>query len=351
MAQINKPNEYFNTKLYTGDDTNNREISLGLTPDLTWIKARNVAYGHILFDRIRGLGFSLNSNNTNADRNVGSEFGWSNSGCTTDSFTVDRGSNESLNESGRPMVAWNWKANGTGSANTDGSISSTVSASTTSGFSIVTYDGTGSAGATVGHGLGVAPSMILAKKMDGAASNWAVYHKSLGATKYLILNSTTASVTSNTRWNNVEPTSSVFTVGSSGDVNNNGETVVAYCFAEKKGFSKFGSYTGNGNADGTFVYTGFKPAFVMWKRTEDAGYDWDMYDTARDTHNVAFKELIANSSGAESSSTVLSLDILSNGFKLRTSNGNGNDSGKPYIYMAFAENPLVGTNNIPATAR
>jgi hypothetical protein len=353
MAQINKPNEYFNTKLYTGDDTNNREISLGLTPDLTWIKARNVAYGHILFDRIRGLGFSLNSNNTNADRNVGSEFGWSNSGCTTDSFTVDRGSNESLNESGRPMVAWNWKANGTGSANTDGSISSTVSASTTSGFSIVTYDGTGSAGATVGHGLGVAPSMILAKKMDGAASNWAVYHKSLGATKYLILNSTTASVTSNTRWNNVEPTSSVFTVGSSGDVNNNGETVVAYCFAEKKGYSKFGSYTGNGSTDGPFIYTGFKPAWVMCKVTS-ATDSWVVYDNKRDTFNVTEQILRPNTSGAEGTESGAKMDLLSNGFKLRGSGGGlgqTNSSGASYIYMAFAENPLVGTNNIPATAR
>jgi len=353
MAQINKPNEYFNTKLYTGDDTNNREISLGLTPDLTWIKARNVAYGHILFDRIRGLGFSLNSNNTNADRNVGSEFGWSNSGCTTDSFTVDRGSNESLNESGRPMVAWNWKANGTGSANTDGSISSTVSASTTSGFSIVTYDGTGSAGATVGHGLGVAPSMILAKKMDGAASNWAVYHKSLGATKYLILNSTTASVTSNTRWNNVEPTSSVFTVGSSGDVNNNGETVVAYCFAEKQGYSKFGSYTGNGSTDGPFIYTGFKPAWVMCKVTS-ATDSWVVYDNKRDTFNVTEQILRPNTSGAEGTESGAKMDLLSNGFKLRGSGGGlgqTNSSGASYIYMAFAENPLVGTNNIPATAR
>jgi len=353
MAQINKPDEYFETKLYTGDDTNNREISLGLTPDLTWIKARNVAYGHILFDRIRGLGFSLNSNNTNADRNVGSEFGWSNSGCTTDSFTVDRGSNESLNESGRPMVAWNWKANGTGSANTDGSISSTVSASTTSGFSIVTYDGTGSAGATVGHGLGVAPSMILAKKMDGAASNWAVYHKSLGATKYLILNSTTASVTSNTRWNNVEPTSSVFTVGSSGDVNNNGETVVAYCFAEKKGYSKFGSYTGNGSTDGPFIYTGFKPAWVMCKVTS-ATDSWVVYDNKRDTFNVTEQILRPNTSGAEGTESGAKMDLLSNGFKLRGSGGGlgqTNSSGASYIYMAFAENPLVGTNNIPATAR
>ena len=345
---INKSGDYFNTKLYTGDDTNNREISLGLTPDLTWIKARNVAYGHILFDRIRGLGFSLNSNNTNADRNVGSEFGWSNSGCTTDSFTVDRGSNESLNESGRPMVAWNWKANGTGSANTDGSISSTVSASTTSGFSIVTYDGTGSAGATVGHGLGVAPSMILAKKMDGAASNWAVYHKSLGATKYLILNSTTASVTSNTRWNNVEPTSSVFTVGSSGDVNNNGETVVAYCFAEKKGFSKFGSYTGNGSTDGTFIYTGFKPAFVIFKKTS-ATANWSVRDNKRDSFNAGDTNLFANLSDAESSSN--DVDFLSNGIKLRNAGNNWNSSGATYIYMCFAESPLVGTNNIPTTAR
>ena len=349
---INKSGDYFNTKLYTGTATsagNTQAITgVGFQPDWVWIKNRGGAYQHVLYDAVRGVNKEVRSSQNIAEVDSGAN-GYL-SGFDSDGFTTNAGTNEGnhVNNTGDNFVSWNWLANGTGSANTDGSISSTVSASTTSGFSIVTYDGTGSAGATVGHGLGVAPSMILAKKMDGAASNWAVYHKSLGATKYLILNSTTASVTSNTRWNNVEPTSSVFTVGSSGDVNNNGETVVAYCFAEKKGFSKFGSYTGNGSTDGTFVYTGFKPAFVLIKANASA--DWYLIDNKRSTFNVMEASLKANTSDAEST-TIQDMDFLSNGFKPRSTSGSTNGSGTTYIYMAFAENPLVGTNNIPATAR
>ena len=345
-TDIDKPSDYFETKLYTGNDANNREISLGLTPDLTWIKARNVAYGHSLFDRIRGLGFSLSSNNTNADRNVGSEFGWSNSGCTTDSFTVDRGSNESLNESGRPMVAWNWLAGGTASSNTDGSITSNVSASTTSGFSIVSYTGTG-ANATVGHGLGAVPRMIIVKRRDGSDS-WVVQHGSLGASKALNLDSTGAVQTYDPYWNATEPTTSVFSIGTDGRTNGSSETYIAYCFAEKKGYSKFGSYTGNGNADGTFIYTGFKPAFVMLKNTSSA-QDWSMKDNKRPGYNVTDDILYPNGNYAEGSGG--DIDIVSNGFKIRTTAANTNGSGNTFIYMAFAENPFVTSTGVPATAR
>ena len=347
---INKSSDYFNTKLYTGTATsagNTQAITgVGFQPDWVWIKNRGGAYQHVLYDAVRGVNKEVRSSQSIAEVDSGAN-GYL-SGFDSDGFTTNAGTNEGnhVNNTGDNFVSWNWLANGTGSANTDGSISSTVSASTTSGFSIVTYDGTGSAGATVGHGLGVAPSMILAKKMDGAASNWAVYHKSLGATKYLILNSTTASVTSNTRWNNVEPTSSVFTVGSSGDVNNNGETVVAYCFAEKKGFSKFGSYTGNGNADGTFVYTGFKPAFVMFKGNNTS--DWQLWDNKRDTFNPVEKAIHPNANGG--ASTDQDIDFLSNGFKIRSNQAHLNGSGVEFIYMAFGQS-LVGSNNVPCTAR
>jgi len=349
MAQINKPNEYFNTKLYTGDDTNNREISLGLTPDLTWIKARNVAYGHILFDRIRGLGFSLNSNNTNADRNVGSEFGWSNSGCTTDSFTVDRGSNESLNESGRPMVAWNWKAGGTASSNTDGSITSSVSANQDAGFSIVSYTGTGS-NATVGHGLGTTPAWVLVKERGASGESWNNFHQSLGAGITIMLNLTNAQQSSSTMWNNTAPTSSVFSVGADAGSNGSSKTYIAYCFAEKKGYSKFGSYTGNNLDDGTFCYTGMKPSFVMIKRT-DSTSEWNIYDVKRNPFNLTNLELEANTSDAEANVSEREIDILSNGFKLRGRSTFINAPGGSYIYMAFAENPFVTSTGIPSCAR
>ena len=343
---INKPTEHFNTKLYTGDGSTSSGITgVGFQPDLLWVKARSQAYDHMLFDRVRqgaaAQPFDIRSNN-----NSGQSTSTSNvKSFDSDGFTLNNGSY--VNGNGVTFASWNWKANGAGVANTDGSISSTVSANTTSGFSIVSYSGTSSNG-TIGHELNSAPKMVIVKAL-ASGRDWMTYHKSVGATKYLFLNATDASASSSGIWNDTDPTSTVVHLGSSNSVNGNGINYIAYCFAEKQGYSKFGSYVGNGSADGTFVYTGFKPAFVLWKRTEDAGYDWDLYDTARDTHNVAFKELIPNGSGAESSSTVLSLDILSNGFKLRTSNGNGNDSGKPYIYMAFAEQPLVGDN--PATAR
>ena len=349
-STIPKGSLHMNPVIYTGNGGTQSITGVGFKPDMTWLKKRNGTANHHLVDAVRGVGYYVYPNLTNAQGGNGSALLTS---FNTDGFTLDSGADS--NASGATGVGWSWKAgnlsNGTGVSNTDGSITSTVSANTTSGFSIVSYTGTG-ANATVGHGLGVAPKMIIVKNED-ASVNWLVYHDSIPATNTLILN-TTASSASDNAWNSTDPTPNVFSIGVTGSGNGSGQGLIAYCFADIQGFSKMGSYTGNGNANGPFIYTGFKPSFVLWKRTEDAGYDWDLYDTARDTHNVAFKELIPNGSGAESSSTVLSLDILSNGFKLRTSNGNGNDSGKPYIYMAFAENPFVatsGTNAIPVTAR
>jgi len=345
---INKSSEHFGTLLWTGDNTNDRDITgLDFTPSLSWIKPRSSVGNHGLFDAVRGADKSIRPNETRVEDT-------SPSNKDLDSFIsggirVDQSNYIDTNSNGTTTVAWNWKANGAGSANTYGSINSTVSVDTTAGFSIVKWTGTG-ANATVGHGLGAVPKMIIVKNTTGSGWSWYIYHASIGATKNLYLNNNDAPVTDSSRWQDTTPTSSVFYLGSNGGVNGNGNTMIAYCFAEKTGYSKFGSYTGNGNADGSFVYTGFKPKFVLWKRTEDAGYDWDLYDTARDTYNVAFKELITNSNAVESSSTVLSLDILSNGFKLRTSNGNGNDNNKPYIFMAFGQS-LVGSNDIPCTAR
>jgi hypothetical protein len=257
-----------------------------------------------------------------------------------------------LNTSTDNNVSWNWKANGAGVSNTDGSITSTVSANTTSGFSIVTW--TGNSG-SVGHGLGKKPEMIISKSL-GTSGAWYTTHKSLSTEmqdNYMFLNTGDANTTNNDIWGG-EPTISTFSVGS-GLIGNT--THVAYCFNSVKGFSKFGSYVGNGNNDGTFVYTGFKPAFVMLKEAlgASAGGSWLMIDNKRDTFNLAGTHIGANSSGAEqtaaSRSPTFGIDFISNGFKLRGLHDEINTSDYTYIYMAFAENPLVGTNNIPATAR
>jgi len=342
MAQINKSSEYFNTVLYTGNGSTNAITGVGFQPDWVWIKNRPDVREHQIYDSIRGVTKVIGSDRTSAEATVSNgltAFG-------SDGFTV--GSDANVNDSGDSHVSWNWLASNTTASNTDGSITSTVSANTTSGFSVVSFTGTG-ANATVGHGLGSAPEMIILKNRD-SAENWIVGNTSLDWTKYLALNLTDATTTASNIWQNTAPTSSVFSIGDSGKVNGSGNGMVAYCFAEKKGFSKFGSYTGNGSTDGTFVYTGFKPAWVMIKCTSSGTTQWRMYDDKRDTYNPVYKELNANTSDAENASTRYH-DFLSNGFKMRDTNINTNGSGSTYIFMAFAENPLVGTNNIPATAR
>jgi hypothetical protein len=244
------------------------------------------------------------------------------------------------------MVSWNWLADNTsGSSNTDGSITSTVSANTTSGFSIVSYTGTGSV-ATVGHGLSSAPQAILVKRRN-TAEQWEVYHQGMGATKRAQLN-TTAALSVSAIWNNTAPTSSVFSLGSPfGSANGSGDTYIAYCFADTS-MSKMGSYVGNGSANGTFVYTGFKPAFVMLKRTNDTAH-WQMQDSKRIGFNPENERLYASDPAAEQ--TINFIDLLSNGFKCITTDAGANGSGDNFIYMAFAENPFVTSTSIPCTAR
>jgi hypothetical protein len=248
------------------------------------------------------------------------------------------GTGSTLNDSGQTYIGWQWKGGGTAVSNTSGSITSSVSANTTSGCSVVGYTGTG-ANATVGHGLGVAPSMIIVKTRSVAANDWRVYHASLGATQYINLNEGLAAAVFAANWNNTAPTSSVFTIGTNSAVNTSAGTYVAYCFAAIKGFSAFGSYTGNGSTDGPFVYCGFRPRWILLKRT-DAAADWHLHDTSRDPYNSSNTILLPDSSSADLVNTAFALDILSNGFKLRTTDGSTNASGSPFIYAAFAENPF-----------
>jgi len=343
MAQINKPDEYFNTVLWTGNGTDDRSITgVGFKPDWVWYKERSNVGDHTVHDVVRGAGERLFPADTSAeslDANSLQAF-------ETDGFQI--GTNSDVNGNTETYVAWNWLADNTsGSSNTDGSISSTVSANTTSGFSIVSYTGTG-ANATVGHGLGVAPSWIVIKGRN-QTEDWTTYHISTGNTKNVILNSTAVPDTSTTYWQDTSPTSSVFYLGSSTRPNTSGGTYIAYCFAEKKGFSKFGSYTGNGNADGNFVYLGFKPAWVLVKNSSLGGENWVLLDNKRDIDNPTNLALFPNLSDAESGT--YPFDFVSNGFKIRDTSASYNRSGDVFIFMAFAENPLVGTNNIPATAR
>ena len=347
---INKSTDYFTPHIWSGTNSNHTE-SIGMQPDLVWVKGRNNSTDHTLFDAVRGPfgnGNSLSSNTTAAEGGSNTTAYGGISGVTSDGFTVTAGSSNAdyVNTSGRTYASWNWKANGAGSANTDGSISSTVSVNTTSGFSIVKYTGTGST-ATVGHGLSSAPSMMIVKGIS-FVDNWCVFHSSLGGGKKVRLNTTGAEISTTESWNSTSPTSSVFSVGADGETNNNGSTMIAYCFAEKQGYSKFGSYKGNGSTDGTFVYTGFKPAFVMVKRS-DTTKNWYLQDNSRNGYNASNPYLSPNINVAETGGT--EVDILSNGFKLRAGGTGHNESGGTYIYMAFAEAPLVGSNNVPCTAR
>jgi len=339
---INKSTDYFNTITYTGNGTGSTARTVGFDPDWIWVKNRG-SDNHYLMDKPRGLDYNLETNNSDAQARD-----YLISGTTSTGWTSSNSGE--INANSANFVAWNWKANGQGSSNTDGSINTTyTSVNTTAGFSISKYTGTGSA-ATVGHGLGAIPSMIIVKNLTSGSTKWRVYNKSLGATKVIYLNQIEDTDTGSGSWNNTTPTSSVFSVGTSSDTNASGSSMIAYAFADVQGYSKVGgSYTGNGNADGAFIYLGFKPAFVMVKRTDNTG-NWYINDNKRDPYNRATHSLFPNLSDAENA-TGWFVDYVSNGFKIRDSGSEVNASGGTYIYMAFAEAPLVGTNNIPANAR
>ena len=337
-----QPNDYFNTKLYTGNGSTQSITGVGFAPDMVWTKKRSATDFHAINDKVRGALKILFPNTSDAED--------TSSGCLTsfDSDGFSLGSNSGFNANTATFASWNWFANGSGSSNTDGSITSTVSANTTAGFSIVTYTGTGSA-ATVGHGLGSAPSVIIQKKTSASAT-WLVKHPAIGTNGYIRLDSTAASATDSAIWNNADPTSTVFSIGTDSTINASGATSVAYCFAEKTGFSKFGSYTGNASTDGPFVYCGFKPAWFLVKKSSASGEDWGLYDNKRNTFNEVDEALFPSATTAETN-VGDGLDFCSNGVKIRDSGGELNTSAATYIFMAFAESPLVSSNGVPNTAR
>ena len=340
MAIIDKPSDYFNTKLYTGNGSTQSITGVGFQPDWVWIKSRGDTSWHRSLDVVRGATKELYQNESSAENTEAN-------GLTSfDSNGFSIGSNNGYNNNGVNFASWNWKAGGTASSNTDGSITSTVSANTTSGFSIVSYTGNLTANATVGHSLGVAPAMIIIKNRTDAV-DWFVYHKNLTSTYNVKLNTTDAEFGGAYIF---DSTSSTFKLRDHNVVNGSGDNMIAYCFAEKQGFSKFGSYTGNGNADGTFVYLGFKPAWVMFRSTSSLR-EWCIIDTIRQPNNPNTLELpAANSSNAEATGG-FDKDFLSNGFKIRSATNNFNNSGETYIYMAFASSPFTTSSGVPTTAR
>ena len=325
---IDDPSAYFQTALYTGDgnaQTITNDGNSDLQPDWVWISMRSHADNRVLFDSVRGVTKRLVSNLNSLEVTVSDMVTAFNS----DGFSV--GTNTNVTGDGKTFVGWQWKK------------------TADAGFDIVTATGTGSA-KTIAHSLSAVPHIIISKEKTGSVNDWTIYHhKNTAApeTDSLILNETNATADQNTHWNDTAPTSSVFTVGSGSVTNRNNSTYVYYLFSEKQGFSKFGSYTGNANADGTFVYTGFKPAWVMVKKSSGAN-NWVIQDTKRNPHNMMTEFLMANVSDAES--TGLNFDFLSNGFKLRSNSG-GSNSAATYIYMAFAGEPLVTSEGVPTTAR
>ena len=337
---INKSTSYFNTVTYTGNASTRSITGVGFQPDWCWFKSRGDTNGNMFYDAVRGATKVLVSNATNAEATESNGL----SAFDSDGFSIGSAAGENANS--QPIVAWNWKANGTGSANTDGTINSTVSVNQTAGFSIVKYTGNATSGATIGHGLGAVPKMIITKNRDegGGNQDWCVYHVSVGANKGMFLNLQNSPDTNAKYFNDTTPTSSVFTVGDNLGTNGSGDNMIAYCFAEKTGYCKIGSYVGNNNADGPFIYCGFKPQFTLIKPL--ATQNWQIHDISRLGYNPRNENLAPNNNSAEADNKFV--DILSNGFKLRSATYAAGSTD--YIYLAIGQS-IVASNNIVATAR
>jgi hypothetical protein len=319
---------------YTGNGTSQTISGLGFSPDFVWFKSRSNAYSHQLYDIIRGANQALVSNATASEATYANGL----SAFNSDGFTAngDAGTNGNT----ATYVAWTWDAGSSTVSNTDGSITSSVRANPSAGFSIVTWSGTISS-ATIGHGLNATPYLVIGKCRNASSTTWLSYHNELGGTKYIELNNTNAAVTASNVWNNTDPTSSVIHVGTSSGINQSGRTYVAYCFAPVEGYSAFGSYTGNGSTDGPFVFTGMRPRWILFKKSSGTE-NWRLHDTARSTYNAAQSLLFPNLANAETTSSEYAVDVLSNGFKIRTNVGGSlNDSGATYVYACFAENPFA----------
>ena len=347
FTTINNGSLFMNTKLYTGNGSTQSITGVNFQPDMIWQKERSSNSYHVLTDAVRGNTKQLFPNDASGDATSSLYI------TSFDSDGFGQGQNNDTNQSGQTYASWNWKAGTAVSGNTSGSgtyKTYTGSVNTTSGFSIIKYVGNGTAGHTIPHHLGTANiGSIFVKNLDSGSDYWYSYHKPLGATKTLILNEADAADT-NTMWNNTAPTSSVFTLGSSSGSNTNNQNYIAYIFADIQGYCKTGLYTGNGNADGPFIFTGFKPAFAIIKNSSANNGWWQIEDNARNPFNVADKAIFANVSDAEYNNANYNIDYVSNGFKLRNSTAGSNVNGNEYMYIAFGQT-LVGTNNIPANAR
>ena len=349
---IDDPAEYFNTIIYTGDDSQD-VTGVGFQPDLVWVKARGNTYNHQVHDSVRGATAGMLSSNQNIAEDTNYQF----DSFDSDGFTTDSSNVTGINGDTHTQVAWCWKASGSTASNSNGTnITSTVDANTTAGFSIVSYTGSGTTSDTVGHGLS-SLDLLIVKSRDETDS-WFVKHKDLASSKNLNLDQTVAetdvtSAYSEGGLSNLSGNTFGFLDGTSdaNAVNESSEAHIAYCFKGVQGFSKFGSYTGNGNADGPFVYTGFRPAFILCKSTSETR-NWFMYDTARSSYNVVDRNLYANRNEVEyNDADYNAIDILSNGFKFRNNDTGANNSGQPHIFMAFAEAPFVNSNGVPCNAR
>ena len=349
-TDIDKPSDYFTAFKWTGNGASSRALTgVGFQGDMLWSKP-NTGHNHYLVDTVRGVdNKSLIPDATTAEDTTGTHGHFDS--IDADGFTGTlAGGGYNFNRDALEFIAWIWKAGTTSGIVTNGSTTITPSAysfNQTAGFSTLAYTGNQTSGAKLAHGLGVKPDMVITKSRAGA-SGWGVYHKSLGATYGMLLNTTAAKDDDATAWNDVEPDTVNITLGSSINTNKTG-TCVAYAFAEKQGYSKFGSYVGNGNVSGSYIHLGFKPAFVIIKDATSAR-DWVMFDNKRNISNVVNNRLFPNSTDAQNTS-VDALDFLSNGFKIRSTNSTVNVSGNTYIYITFAEESFVSSSGVPATAR
>ena len=346
---IDDPTAFFQAKTYTGTGSSNAVTYDGnsdMQPDWLLFKNRQTSLNWMMWDSVRGITKYFYSNLDEAEGTTSTVL----TAIGSNGFTV--GNNNNVNKANENIGHWGWKCEAAFSNDASstgiGSIDSAGKVNTDAGFSIISWTGTGSNG-TIAHGLGSVPKMIIIRDRSNVR-NWQVYHVGYGNSGSGQLNLTNA-FSADGMFQGTDPSSTVFSVGTSVNANASSANIIAYCFADVKGYSKFGEYAGNGNADGTFVYTGFKPAFVMVKRYDGAGQGWNIFDNKRDPFNLVDEFLIANSSNAEATGSALNLDFLSNGFKFRGTDGGSNTSGSEYIYMAFAESPFTTSTGIPATAR
>ena len=342
-STIDDPTLYFNTVLYAGTGSEQTVSGVNFSPGLTWLKSRSNGQPNVLSDSVRGGNKQLYSADTQAETTYGQYLKSFNS----DGFVL--GTDSGINQSSQTFVSWNWKAGGSASNNTDGNKTISLSVNTTAGFSVGTYAGTGQ-DSTIGHGLGAVPDWLMIKNRSSGSRKWQLWHNGLtGTNKYLAIDRSDAELTDTASWDNTAHSNTVWNTYGSGEANQNGENFVCYAWTSIKGFSKFGSYTGNANANGPFIYTGFKPAWIMTKQI-NGGSSWIVHDNKRDPINTVTEYFTVEENDA-AGTLANSYDLCSNGFKVRTSNGDRNSNGDTFAYWAFAESPLVNSEGIPNNAR